>query len=160
MIETAHRALAHLTATSAGVAVPGLTVSVGPPDLADATLGLNWFLYGVRPVETTRIRPGPGPGRDGLAPLAIELRYLLSAHHGAAPPPDHAVRLAVAIEAVLQAVHDRPIVTTGDAAGTALRVEHDSLDADSLGRLWLATTVPARTAVAVRVTSVTPAATA
>lgn len=158
MIETAHRALAQLTAAAAGTAAPGVAVSVGPPDLADGTLGLNWFLYAVRPVETTRIRPGPG--RDGgLTPLALELRYLLSTHHGAAPPPDHAVRLAVALQAVLQAVHDRPIVAAPDPAQPALRVEHDSLDAESLGRLWLATTVPARTAVAFRVTSVAPAMT-
>lgn len=157
MIETAHRALAQLTASAAGGAVPGTAVSVGPPDLADGTLGLNWFLYAVRPVETTRIRPGPG--RDGgLAPVALELRYLLSAHHGAAPPPDHAVRLAVALEAVLQAVHDRPILAMAELGGPSLRIEHDPVDAESLGRLWLATTVPARTAVAFRVTSVAPPA--
>jgi Pvc16 N-terminal domain len=155
VIETAHRALAQLTASAVAADGPAVAVSVGPPELAEATLGLNWFLYAVRPVEFSRLRPGPG--RDGgLTPLALELRYLLSAHHGQGAPPDHAVRLARALEAVLQAVHEHPIVTPVDAAGTMLRVEHDLLDTETLGRLWLATTVAARTAMAFRVTGVTP----
>lgn len=157
MIDAAHRALAQLTASALAPVGVGVTVSVGPPDLADGSLTLNWFLHTVRTVETTRIRPGVG--RDGPAPLSLDLRYLLSAHHGPLPPPDHAVRLAVALDAVLLAVHDRPVLDPGDASGAVLRVEHDPLDVEAVTRLWQATTVPARTAVGIRVTAVAPAPT-
>lgn len=155
MIDAAHRALAQLTASALAPTGTGVTVSVGPPDLADGSLTLNWFLYAVRTVEATRIRPGLG--RDGPAPLSLDLRYLLSTHHGPLPPPDHAVRLARALESVLLALHERPVVDAAETGGTVLRVEHDPLDAEAVGRLWQATSVSARTAVGFRVTAVAPA---
>jgi hypothetical protein len=143
-------------------ALKGLTtpvgVSVGPLDRPVDGPRLNWFLYRVEPALAYVNMEYPGAGwrsRRGNPPLALTLRYLLSADPGeltADGSEDDVVHAG--LSALMSALHDRGIfgldspVATGpdrtvaDVAGALsgmiepLRVTLDPVPLDTVTALW------------------------
>jgi hypothetical protein len=155
----------HLRITSAAVAPlsPLPLVTFGPLDRDDDVLRVNWFLYVIRPNAAYRNMEPPRTGVTGARghpPLSLELGYLLTAHPGTLTSAGQQAQFADrAIGAVMQALHDHPIIAEGSPllAGEAtplvepLRITMETLDVDTLSKLWTSAARPMRTAVGYRV---------
>jgi hypothetical protein len=113
----------------------GPLVTVLPPDraLVDNPNGLNLFLYLVVPDEA---RPSPRPGVDAPepSPLALRLRYLVTAlgpHDDGTHARDHHL-----LGLALRALHDRPILDAAELDGEAARIVPLPITAAELAALW------------------------
>ncbi|HET6968197.1 MAG TPA: DUF4255 domain-containing protein, partial [Ornithinibacter sp.] len=140
-----------------GLASP-VGVSVGPLDRPVGGARLNWFLYRVEPSPAYVNMEYPGSGwrtRRGHPPLALTLRYLLSADPGelsADGTEDDVVHAA--LSALMSALHengifgiDSPVATgpdrsVGDVATALvgmtepLRITPDPLPIETMTALW------------------------
>jgi hypothetical protein len=133
-------------------------VSVGPLDRPVDGPRLNWFLYRIEPSTAYVNMESPVSGwrtRRGNPPLALTLRYLLSADPGelqAQGTEDDVVHAG--LSAVMSALHDRgvfgidspvasgPDRTVGDVAGALngmiepLRISPDAVALETMTALW------------------------
>jgi len=140
-----------------GLATP-VGVSVGPLDRPVDGARLNWFLYRIDPSTAYANMESPVSGwrtRRGHPPLALTLRYLLSADPGeltAQGTEDDVVHAG--LSAVMSALHDNgifgintPVATgpdrsVGDVANALarmiepLRITPDSLAIETMTALW------------------------
>jgi hypothetical protein len=151
-------------------AVAGLTekpeVTVGPLDRDSDALRLNWFLYGIAPNLAYRNMEPPRNGwrsSRGRPPLALELRYLLTAFPSSESSAGDQEQFAhAALAAAMQALHANAIVHEADPALSPLakplveplRITIDPLDLESISKLWTATTQPLRLSVGYEVSLV------
>ena len=102
-------------------AVSGLSpkpdITVGPLDVEEPALRLNWFLYRVSPDPTYRNMEPPNTGwrtARGNPPLALRLSYLLSAFPAAKTVGGDQEQFAhVGLAAVMQAVYENAVVGDG-----------------------------------------------
>jgi hypothetical protein len=140
-----------------GLATP-VGVSVGPLDRPVDGPRLNWFLYRVEPAAAYVNMESPVNGwrtRRGHPPLALTLRYLLTADPGeltAQGSEDDVVHAA--LSALMSALHDNGIFgidtpiatgpdrTVGDIAAALqgmlepVRVTHDAVALETMTALW------------------------
>lgn len=140
-----------------GLASP-VGVSVGPLDRPVGGARLNWFLYRIEPSAAYVNMESPVSGwrtRRGYPPLALTLRYLLSADPGeltAGGSEDDVVHAG--LSAVMSALHDNgifgidtPVATgpgrsVGDVATALvgmiepLRISPDPLAIETMTALW------------------------
>ena len=163
-IEGVDNTLVNIAVAAVTPLSPRPAVTVGPLDRTEEGLRLNWFLYSVRPkVAYRNMEPPPTGTRNarGVPPLALELGYVLSAHPGPLTPTGQQPQFADrGLAAVMQALHDQPVVAEGSAVLAPeaaplvepLRITLDSLDLDILSKIWTAASQPMRTTVGYRVT--------
>jgi hypothetical protein len=151
-------------------AVAGLTekpdITVGPLDRDSDALRLNWFLYRISPNLAYRNMEPPRNGwrsARGHPPLALELGYLLTAFPSSESNAGDQEQFAhAALAAAMQALHANAIVDESDPALSPLakplveplRITLDSLDLESITKLWTATTQPLRLSVGYEVSLV------
>jgi Pvc16 N-terminal domain len=144
-------------------AIAGLTekpeVTIGPLDRDSDALRLNWFLYRMSPNPAYRNMEPPRNGwrsSRGLPPLALQLQYLLTAFPSSESNAGDQEQFAhAALAAAMQALHANAIVHEADPALSPLakplveplRITLDSLDLESISKLWTATTQPLRLSV-------------
>lgn len=154
-------AIAAVTETLRGrlAAAPGLsgTVTTEPLDkLAahGANPALNLHLYQVLPNAHWRNMDIPWkvkPGETGHAPLALDLRYLLTA---TAPKPTSAQKdLGIG----MRVLHDNPVVDPGGMAVAPFeraRVSMQPLSLDDMEKLWTGVSIPRLLSVAYEVSVV------
>ncbi len=147
--------------------LPKPLVTVGPLDRDHDGLRLNWFLYRIVPNAAFRNMEPPQTGwrtARGNPPLALTLQYLLSAFPAAPTDAGDQDQFAhIALAAAMQALHANAIIGDGHpalalSAGPLvepLRISLESLDLESLSKLWTATTDPLRLSVGYQVGLVT-----
>ncbi len=159
-----------------GLADP-VGVSVGPLDRPVDGPRLNWFLYRVEPATAYVNMEYPGTGwrsRRGHPPLALTLRYLLSADPGeltASGNEDDVVHAG--LSALMSALHDNGILgidtpvatgpdrTLADVAPSLqgmlepLRVSPDAVALETMTALWNTGSHALRLSVAYAVSLVT-----
>ncbi|MER8400430.1 DUF4255 domain-containing protein [Mesorhizobium sp. M1348] len=154
-------AIAAVTETLRGrlAAASGLsgTVTTEPLDkLAahGANPALNLHLYQILPNAHWRNMDIPWkvkPGETGHAPLALDLRYLLTA---TAPKPTNAQKdLGIG----MRVLHDNPVVDPGGAAVAPFeraRVSMQPLSLDDMEKLWTGVSIPRLLSVAYEVSVV------
>jgi hypothetical protein len=147
-------------------AVAGLSpkpdITVGPLDVEEATLRLNWFLYRVSPDPTYRNMEPNGGWRTarGNPPLALRLSYLLSAFPAAKTTGGDQEQFAhVGLAAVMQAVYENAVVGDGspvltptlatfvDPLAEPIRIVLDDLDLEAVTKIWTAASKPIRLSV-------------
>ena len=162
-IEGVHNTLVTIATAAVAALTPRPAITLGPLDRDDDTLRLNWFLYTLRPNPAYNNMEPPRTGirtARGHPPLALELSYVLTAHPGALTLTGQQSQFADrGLTAVMQALHDRPIIAEGDpvlapeAAPLVepLRITMEALDLDSISKVWTAASQPARTTVGYRV---------
>jgi hypothetical protein len=157
--------------TDAGLVDAGITtkpdVTVSPLDRDDDGPRLNWFLYGISPHPSFRNmeHPRTGPSnRRGAPPLAVELRYLLTAY--GAPPNaagDGEQIIHVALAAVMRRMLESPIVGEGSPflpttpaphLVEPLRFTLETTDLENASKIWTAAARPLRLSVTYRVSLV------
>lgn len=162
-IEGVHNTLVTIAANAVVALVPRPAVTVGPLDRDHDGIRLNWFLYSVRsnPAYSNMEPPRTGSRTArGNPPLALELGYVLTAHPGTLTLTGEQTQFVDrGLTAVMQALHDRPIIGEGevDLAPEAapliepLRITMDSLDLESVTKIWTAASQSMRTTVGYRV---------
>jgi Pvc16 N-terminal domain len=145
---------------------PKPEVTVGPLDREGEELRLNWFLYRVGPNPAYRNMEPPGTGwrtARGRPPLALTLQYLLTAFPASATNGGDQEQFAhAALAAAMRALHANAIVGETDPALSPLatplveplRITLDTLDLESLSKLWTATTQPLRLSIGYEVSLV------
>ena len=158
-IEGVHNTLATIATNAVAALTPRPAITVGPLDREHDGLRLNWFLYSLRSNPTYSNMEPPRTGSRsarGNPPLALELAYVLTSHPGTltltGEQPQFADR---GLTAVMQALHDRPIIGEGEvelapeAAPLVepLRITMDTLDLESVSKIWTAAAQPMRTTV-------------
>ena len=165
-IEGVDNTLVNVATTAVASLSPRPAVTVGPLDRDDDELRINWFLYSVRPNGAFRNMEPPLTGTRtarGQPPLSLELGYVLTAHPGTLTATGQQAQFASrGLAAVMQALHDRPIIAEGSPELAAeasplvepLRVTMDGLDLDGLSKVWTSVSRPMRTTVAYRVSLV------
>jgi hypothetical protein len=158
-----HNTLVTIATNAVASLTPRPAVTVGPLDRDHDGLRLNWFLYSVHanPAYSNMEPPRTGTrSARGNPPLALELGYVLTAHPGTMTLTGEQAQFADrSLTAVMQALHDRPIIGDGEAelapeAGPLvepLRITMDSLDLESVSKIWTAATHPMRTTVGYKV---------
>lgn len=150
------------TAAVAGLN-PKPDITVGPLDVEEAVLRLNWFLYRVSPDPTYRNMEPPNKGwrtARGNPPLALRLSYLLSAFPAAKTAGGDQEQFAhVGLAAVMQAVYENPVVGDGspiltpalatfvDPLVEPIRIVLDDLDLEAVTKIWTAASKPIRLSV-------------
>jgi len=142
--------------TDTGI-VAGVVVTTEPLDKLAAQDGnpkLNLHLYQILPNAHWRNMDIPWkvkPGETGHAPLALDLRYLLTAT---------AARPAIAQQVLgigMRVLHDNPVVDPGGAAIAPFeraRVSMQPLSLDDLEKLWTGVSIPRLLSVAYEVSVV------
>lgn len=159
-----------------GLAEP-VGVSVGPLDRPVAGARLNWFLYRVEPATAYANMEYPGTGwrtRRGHPPLALTLRYLLSADPGeltADGAEDDVVHAG--LSALMSALHDNGILGLDSPIASApdrsvadvapalqgmlepLRISSDPVPLETMTALWNTGSHALRLSVAYAVSLVT-----
>ena len=144
-------------------AVAGLSpkpdVTVGPLDRDADDLRLNWFLYRITPNPAYRNMEPPQTGwrtSRGRPPLALQLQYLLTAFPATTTNGGDQEQFAhAALAAAMQALHANGVVGDSNPSLSPLakplveplRITLDSLDLESISKLWTATTQPLRLSV-------------
>ena len=150
------------TAAVAGLN-PKPDITVGPLDVEEAALRLNWFLYRVSPDPTYRNMEPPNGGwrtARGNPPLALRLSYLLSAFPAAKTTGGDQEQFAhVGLAAVMQAVYENAVVGDGSPVLTPalatfvdplvepIRIVLDDLDLEAVTKIWTAASKPIRLSV-------------
>lgn len=141
-------------------------VTVGPLDRDSDALRLNWFLYRITPNPAYRNMEPPRTGwrtARGHPPLALQLQYLLTAFPSSESNAGDQEQFAhAALAAAMQALHANAIVGESDPALSPLakplveplRITLDSLDLESISKLWTATTQPLRLSIGYEVSLV------
>jgi hypothetical protein len=143
----------------AALTPPRPGIAVGPLDVDREDYRLNWFLYRIGPNLAYRNMEPPRTGLRavrGHPPLALELRYLLTAFPAAPAGGDEEQFAHVGLAAVMRALHSKAIVGEGDPVLAAhpatklvepLRITMDTLDLESLSKIWTAAAKPIRLSV-------------
>jgi hypothetical protein len=154
----------------AGVAdvpmAPKPDVTIGPLDREADGPRLNWFLYRVAPNAAYRNMEPPRTGTTtsrGRPPLALDLHYLLTAF-SAEPTStgDQEQTAHIALAAAMRRLQENPVVGDGSPflpVGTPplhepLRIVLETLDLESLSKVWTAAAQPFRLSVGYVVTVV------
>ncbi len=165
-IEGVDNTLVNVATTAVASLSPRPAITVGPLDRDDDELRINWFLYSVRPNGAFRNMEPPLTGTRtarGQPPLMLELGYVLTAHPGTLTAAGQQAQFASrGLAAVMQALHDRPIIAEGSPELAAeatplvepLRITMDGLDLDGLSKVWTSVSRPMRTTVGYRVSLV------
>lgn len=146
-------ALATVTATLQNLltsVVGGAMVTTQPPSIARATGGngpqINLFLYGTHINEVLRNSPLPSSsssGASGVPPLALVLKYLITAY-GADNDDISAQQL---LGQAMLLFHDHPLLSRTDIEGIApdsglqeqierVRITPDPFNLDNMSKLW------------------------
>jgi hypothetical protein len=145
---------------------PKPDVTVGPLDREADGPRLNWFLYRVAPNAAYRNMEPPRTGstsRRGKPPLALDLHYLLTAFPAAPTSTGDQEQTAhIALAAAMRRLHENPVVANGSAflpVGTPnlhepLRIALETLDLETLSKVWTAAAQPLRLSVGYVVTVV------
>jgi hypothetical protein len=148
-----------LTSDAVASLSPRPEVTVGPLDRDTEDLRLNWFLYRISPNAAYWNMEPPATGwrtARGRPPLALRLQYLLTAFPASVTNGGDQEQFAhAALTATMQALHANAILGEGDPATSALakplveplRISLDTLDLESLSKLWTATTQPLRLSI-------------
>jgi hypothetical protein len=105
-----------------------LSVTTAPPDVArtqarEALGQVNLFLYESLPSGAWRNQPTPEqskPGERGFPPLALDLRYILTAY----APSDDGVEAHRLLGCALASLHDHPLLSRDELRAA---VEHSDL---------------------------------
>jgi hypothetical protein len=146
--------------------LPKPDVTVGPLDRDADGPRLNWFLYRVSPNAAYRNMEPPRNGSRtsrGKPPLALDLHYLLTAYP--ADPTatgDQEQTGHIALAAAMRRLHENAIVGDGSPflpLATAplpepLRIALETLDFETLSKVWTAAAQPIRLSVGYVVTVV------
>lgn len=146
--------------------LPKPDVTVGPLDRDAEGPRLNWFLYRAGPNPTFRNMEHPRTGSTtsrGKPPLALDLHYLLTAYP-AEPTAggDQEQTGHIALAAAMRRLHENPIVGDGSPylplatppLPEPLRIALESLDLETLSKVWTAAAQPIRLSVGYVVTVV------
>jgi hypothetical protein len=148
-------------------AVAGLShkpdITVGPLDVEEPALRLNWFLYRVSPDPTYRNMEPPNTGwrtARGNPPLALRLSYLLSAFPaGKTAGSDQEQFAHVGLAAVMRAVYENSVIGDGsplltpalatyvDPLVEPIRIVMEDLDLEAVTKIWTAASKPIRLSV-------------
>jgi hypothetical protein len=151
--------LKRLTTDAVASMSPKPEVTVGPLDRDSDELRVNWFLYRISPNSAYWNMEPPATGwttARGRPPLALRLQYLLTAFPASATNGGDQEQFAhAALTATMQALHMNAILGEDDPATSELakplveplRISLDSLDLESLSKLWTATTQPLRLSI-------------
>lgn len=165
-----------LTRDAVSGLLASVIVTVGPLDRPGDAPRLNWFLYRVDPSAAFRNMEPPQTGwgtRRGRPPLALTLRYLLTADPGElSEEGEEDDTVHAALTAVMSALHDAAILgpatriadspdrTVADVAPALdglvepLRITAEAVPFDALTALWSAESVPFRLSVGYEVSLV------
>ena len=158
--------------------VPAVGVSVGPLDRPSDGPRLNWFLYAVDPAPAYVNMEAPQRGgwttRRGRPPLALTLRYLLSADCGdLIEGGDQDEFVHAGLSAVMSALHDNGIFGPQTPIATApsrtvsdvtsalddmiepLRITPDTVPIETITALWNSGSHAVRLSVGYQVSLVT-----
>jgi hypothetical protein len=162
-IEGVDNTLIRMATAAVAPLSPLPAVTFGPLDRDDDVLRVNWFLYDIRPNAAYRNMVPPRTGvttARGIPPLSVELGYLLTGHPGTMTTAGQQAQFADrALASVMRTLHDNAIVSDGSPFLAAeatplvepLRITMETLDVDTLSKLWTSATRPMRTAVGYRV---------
>jgi hypothetical protein len=158
--------LKKLTSDAVAALSPKPDVTVGPLDRDVEELRLNWFLYRIAPNPAYRNMEPPRTGwrtARGRPPLALQLEYLLTAFPASTTNGGDQEQFAhAALAAAMQALHANAIVGESDPALSPLakplveplRITLDTLDLESISKLWTAVSKPLRLSVGYEVSLV------
>jgi len=162
--------LRKLATDAVAALVPKPDISVGPLDRDDDGLRLNWFLYRVSPNPSYRNMEPPRTGwrtARGSPPLALRLSYLLSAFPAKPTLDGDQEQFAhLGLAAVMRAVHENGVIgdsspvltpalaTLVDPLIEPLRIVLETLDLESLTKIWTSASRPIRLSVGYEVSVV------
>jgi len=162
--------LRKLATDAVAALVPKPDISVGPLDRDDDGLRLNWFLYRVSPDPSYRNMEPPRTGwrtARGSPPLALRLSYLLSAFPAKPTLDGDQEQFAhLGLAAVMRAVHENGVIgdsspvltpalaTLVDPLIEPLRIVLETLDLESLTKIWTSASRPIRLSVGYEVSVV------
>lgn len=155
VVDDALRRIAESGLAEAAMA-PRPGVTVGPLDREAEGPRLNWFLYRIAPNPAYRNMEPPRTGSRtsrGSPPLALELHYLLTTYPAALTTVGEQEQIAhIALAAAMRALHENAVVATGSPFFSApppqlvepLRIALETLDVDTLSKVWTAASQPLR----------------
>lgn len=144
--------------------LPKPDVTVGPLDREADGPRLNWFLYRVVPNAAYRNMEYPRNGSTasrGKPPLALDLHYLLTAYPAdLTATGDQEQTAHVALAAAMRRLHENAIVGDGSpflplgapSMFEPIRIVLETLDLETLSKVWTAAAQPLRLSVGYLVT--------
>jgi hypothetical protein len=166
VVDDALKRIAERGLVDAGM-MPRPEVTVGPLDRDAEGPRLNWFLYRIAPNAAYRNMEPPATGSHtsrGAPPLALELHYLLTTYPAdLTAVGDQEQTAHIALAAAMRAVHENAIVGAGSPflpptpppLAEPLRFALESLDLETLSKIWTSASEPIRLSVGYVVSLVT-----